>query len=645
MSNHKTSQTQTSYTPPNQQASGPKSRGPGRGGPGGMHGLGAPFEKPKNFKGTLKRLYTYLKPLRIKLSVVVVLAILGTLFSIISPKLMGNVVTEIFRGIMGVKQGLPGAGINQARILQLIIMLAGLYLLSSLFMFIMQFVMAGAAQEVVSSLRTELHGKLGRIPLSYYDSHAHGDILSRMTNDMDTIGSTLQQSIMQLITSLITLIGVVVMMLTISPLLTLVTILTIPLSIIATKAIAKRSQLYFKEQQKALGNLNGHIEEMYTGHTVVNAFDHEETSIATFKELNETLYVSGWKAQFISGIIMPVMTGINNLGYIIVCVVGGIFVTRRAIEIGDIQAFIQYSRQFTQPIVQTATIANIIQSTIAAAERIFEILDEEEQLPDSETAVLPFSPPRGVVTFEHVYFSYDASRPLIQDLGLHAEKGQNIAIVGPTGAGKTTLVNLLMRFYEIQSGRIAVDGISISDIKRGALRSLFGMVLQDTWLFNGTIRDNIAYGKAQATEEEIVAAAKAAHADHFIRTLPDGYQTVLNEEASNISQGQKQLITIARALLADPAIMILDEATSNVDTRTEVLIQQAMKTLMKGRTNFVIAHRLSTIQDADCILVMREGSIIEMGTHRELLRKQGFYAELFKSQFEEPAITQGSIAL
>jgi ATP-binding cassette subfamily B protein len=492
--------------------------------------------------------------------------------------------------------------------------------------------MAGVAQNTVYDMRRDVNAKLSRLPLRFFDSRTHGEILSRVTNDVDNISSTLQQSLTQLITATVTIVGVVIMMLTISPLLTLITLITLPLSVLVTTAIAKRSQKHFAGQQKALGELNGHVEEMYTGHKIVKAFGREERSIQQFNETNERLYEYGWKAQFISGIIMPLMNFINNTGYVIVAVVGGIFVTRRTIELGDIQAFMNYSRQFTQPVVQTANIANIIQSTVASAERVFEILDETEETPDSQDAKVIESP-KGDVRFENVRFGYKEEVTLFDNMSIDVRSGQTIAIVGPTGAGKTTLVNLLMRFYEVADGKITVDGVDIRDLKRGDLRTMFGMVLQDTWLFGGTMSDNIAYGREGATDEEILRAAKAARADHFIRTLPEGYKTVLNEEASNISQGQMQLLTIARAFLADPAILILDEATSSVDTLTEVQIQKAMRTLMRGRTSFVIAHRLSTIRDADLILVMNNGTIIEQGTHGELLARKGFYADLYYSQF------------
>jgi len=606
------------------------------GGPfgGGPHGPGMAAEKAKDFKGTFRRLTTYLKPHTGKLLIVLAAAMLSTIFGIVSPKILGDATTILFEGFMAKMQDVPGAGIDFAAIQRILLWLAGLYLLSSLFAYVQQYVMAGVAQRTVYDLRKAVYDKLGRLPLKYFDGRTHGETLSRVTNDMDNIAGTLQQSLTQMITSAVTLLGVIVMMLTISPLLTLVVILTLPLSVIVTMMVAKRSQKHFVAQQKHLGQLNGHVEEMYTGHKVVKAFGRERQSVEQFDEVNDKLYEAGWRAQFISGTIMPLMGFVGNIGYVIVSVVGGVLVTRQAIKIGDIQAFIQYSRQFTQPITQLANIANVIQSTIASAERVFEVLDEEEEVAESSApAVLRH--PRGDVSFEHVSFGYKEDQLLIEDMNVDVRQGQTVAIVGPTGAGKTTLINLLMRFYEVNGGRITIDGKDIASMKRSDLRSLFGMVLQDTWLFNGTIRDNIGYGREGATEEEIIRAAEAAHADHFIRTLPDGYDTVLNEEASNISQGQKQLLTIARAILADPAILILDEATSSVDTRTELYIQKAMKELMKNRTSFVIAHRLSTIRDADLILVMNKGSIIEQGTHDELLSQGGFYADLYNSQFSD----------
>ncbi len=512
------------------------------------------------------------------------------------------------------------------------LILIGMYIISAIFSLVMGLVMSGVSQKTVRDLRRQVDEKLSRLPLKYFDMHAHGDILSRVTNDVDTIATTLQQSLTQIITAVITIVGYIIMMLTISPILTLIVIATLPLYVIATALIAKKSQKYFAVQQKEIGLLSGHVEEMYTGHKIVKAFGHEKDSIEEFEAINNRLMDTGWKAQFVSGIMFPLMNFISNLGYVGISIVGGMWITKSILGIGDILAFIQYSRSFTMPIVQTANIANVIQSTVACAERVFQILDEEEEVPDSSDAVV-LENPRGEVSFEQVAFRYKEDEPLIEDMNLKVKQGDTIAIVGPTGAGKTTLVNLLMRFYEINSGKISIDGVDITNIKRSELRKMFGMVLQDTWLYNGTIKENIAYGKEGATMDEIVMAAKAAHADHFIRTLPEGYDTVLNEEGTNISQGQKQLLTIARAILADPAILILDEATSSVDTRTEVLIQKAMANLMQGRTSFVIAHRLSTIRDAELILVMNKGTIIEMGNHKELLNQGGFYADLYNSQF------------
>ncbi len=594
-------------------------------GRGPAHGLAMPVEKPKDFRGTIKRLAGYVKPRRQLLVVVVVMAILGTAFNIVSPKIMGLATTSLFESFSS------GSGVDFAYIRQILIVLGGLYLLSSFFYYAQQYIMAGVAQHTVYDLREDVNAKLARLPLKYFDGHSHGDILSRVTNDVDTISATLQQSITQLISAAVTLVGILVMMLSISPLLTLAAFIVIPLSFVVTRSVATRSQKYFARQQKVLGELNGHVEEMFTGHVLVKAYGREKESVEQFQEINERLYDGSWKAQFISGIIMPLMMFINNLGYVLVCVCGGLLVTRGAIPIGDVQAFIQYAKQFSQPIFQTANIFNILQATVASAERVFELLDESEEIPDTHGAEI--HNPRGEVRFEGVRFGYRQGETLMENLTIDVPAGRTVAIVGPTGAGKTTLVNLLMRFYDVDGGKITVDGMDIRQLKRESLRSIFGMVLQDTWLFNGTIRENIAYGRPGATEEQIIRAARAAHADHFIRTLPDGYDTVLDEEASNISQGQKQLLTIARAILADPTILILDEATSNVDSRTELLIQKAMHKLMKGRTNFVIAHRLSTIRDADMILVMHEGAIVEKGTHRELLERGGFYAELYASQF------------
>lgn len=599
------------------------------------HGPHAGNQKAKDFKGTLVRLSKYLKPYRVGLVVVAIAAITSVIFSIISPKIMAKITDELIRPILELVGGNPTPSpIDFSYIWNIVVILIALYVLSAAFSYLQQFIMAGVSQKVVYDLRRDIDEKLARLPLKFFDSHTHGELLSRFTNDVDNISATLQQSITQVITSVTTVVGVLIMMLTISPILTLISIIVIPLSGILMMMVVKRSQKYFIGQQKKLGELNGHIEEMYTGHNVVKAFGHEKKAIDEFDEVNEGLYSVGWRAQFLSGLVMPIINFIGNLGYVLVAVVGGVLVTKGRITVGDIQAFIQYNRQFTQPIAQVAQISNIIQSTVASAERVFELLDEEEVIPE------PVNPVKakadcGAVEFEHVKFGYREDRILINDMNIKAEPGQMVAIVGPTGAGKTTLVNLLLRFYELNGGRILVDDVDITEMNRADLRKKFGMVLQDTWLFNGTIRDNIAYGKKNATEEEIIAAAKAAHADHFIRVLPEGYDTILNEEVSNISQGQKQLLTIARALLADPEIMILDEATSSVDTRTELQIQNAMKTLMKGRTSFVIAHRLSTIREADVILVMKDGDVIETGNHETLMAQNGFYADLYNSQFNQ----------
>ena len=593
-------------------------------------GASMPAEKAKDFKGTFRRLVSYLKPRWKKLAAVFVVAILSTVFAIVGPKIMGMAITELFEGAYGQLQGVPGGGIDFGVIGQILSVLAGLYVFSSLFSYLQQYMMSTVAQDTVYDLRQDVNKKLEKLPLEYFDGRPNGETLSRMTNDIDTIGSTLQQSLTQFITSIVTLVGILAMMLTISPLLTLIAVVSLPLSLFVIGPILKRSQKYFSSQQKNLGRLNGHVEEMYTGHQVVKAFGHEAKSNEQFDAVNAELYDAGRKAQFISGIIMPMMSLIGNLSYVLISIVGGVLVIQRAISIGDIQAFITYSKQFTQPITQTANIANIIQSTVAAAERVFELLDEKEEVEEVATSELARA--KGAVAFEDVDFGYDDSL-LIEGMNIDVQPGQTVAIVGPTGAGKTTLINLLMRFYELKGGRITIDGLDSREMSRRELRHNFGMVLQDTWLFNGTIRNNISYGKTGASEEEIQAAAKAAHADHFIRTLPDGYDTVLNQEVSNISQGQKQLLTIARAILADPPIMILDEATSSVDTRTEILIQQAMNRLMAGRTSFVIAHRLSTIKHADLILVMDQGKVIEQGTHQQLLDEDGFYADLYRSQF------------
>lgn len=615
-------------------APGPQNRGPFGG--GGPMGLAMPVEKPKNGRRTAVRLLGYFRPQAPLLIVVLAAAILSTVFNVISPKILGNITTDLFNGFVQRLRRVPGGGVDFQKVLHLLAILAFLYVVGALFSWVQQYIMAGVAQRTVYTIRGQVMGKLARLPVSFFDSHPHGEVLSRFINDFDNISSTLQQSLTTLVTAVVTFVGVVVMMLTISPLLTVVTALTLPLSFIVTKGIATRSQAHFVARQRQLGALNGHVEEMYTGHLIVKAFGHEPRSIEAFARMNDELAESTWKAQFITGIIMPLMNVIGNLGFVLVSVIGGILVTKGAIQIGDIQAFIQYARQFSQPITQLASISNSIQSALASSERVFEILDEPEETPEpAQPAVL--ASPQGQVTFQGVDFRYDAAKALIDDMNIEVRSGQTVAIVGPTGAGKTTLVNLLMRFYDVRGGRILVDGVDIRQMRRADLRRLFGMVLQDTWLFNGSIRDNIGYGREGAPEAEIVAAAKAAHADHFIRTMPAGYDTMLNEEASNISQGQRQLLAIARAILADPPILILDEATSSVDTRTEMAIQAAMTNLMHGRTSFVIAHRLSTIRDADAILVMNHGQVVQQGTHEELLERGGLYADLYNSQFAGPA--------
>lgn len=598
---------------------------------GPMGGLGIPVQKAKDFKGTLRRLTGYLAPHRPALIVVVVTGVISTVFSVVGPKMMGLVTTRIFEGYLARAMGAT-TGIDFSYLGNMLTTLLVLYVVSALFLYLQQYLMSGVAQNTVSALREDVEAKFSRLPLRFFDSKSHGEILSRAVNDLDNISSTLQQNLTQLITSLLTVIGIIIMMLTISWILTIVVVLTLPLSVAIVAAIAKRSQGYFVRQQKALGELNGHVAEMYSGHAIVTAYGHEGRSVATFNELNEKYYDGAWRAQFATGVMFPIMMFVGNLGYVAVAVIGGILVTRRSIAIGDIQAFIQYSRQFSMPITQLSSIANTLQLTIASAERVFELMDEAEEPADTPVAAVP-AKPSGDVWFDHIAFSYHPEAPLIDDMVLTVAPGQMVAIVGHTGAGKTTLVNLLMRFYDVNAGAIRVDGIDIRDLGRGGLRRMFGMVLQDTWLFSGTIRDNIGYGREGASETEVVQAAKAAQADHFIRTLPDNYGTVINEEATNLSQGQKQLLTIARAFLADPAILILDEATSSVDTRTEVLIQEAMSRLMKGRTTFVIAHRLSTIRNADVILMMAHGRIVEKGTHQGLLDAGGRYAELYQSQF------------
>ncbi len=629
-------------------------------GQGGRRGM-MPGEKPKDFSGTVKRLLAYFKPEMIGLIIVVILTITSVVFTVYAPRILGNATNELFKGIIskqlppGVTKDqviamlkargqdqfaemisnmdlVPGAGVDFAAIGKILLTLAVIYLLAALFQWLQQYIMAGVSQRTVYRLRRDVDQKLQRLPLKYYDSHPHGDILSRVTNDVDNIAHTLQQTITQMLSSIVTVIGVLIMMFKISTLLSWISLAVIPVSLVITLLIARQSQKQFIRQWNSTGAVNAHVEEMFTGHNLVKAFNREKDVLERFRQQNEKLYESSFKAQFISGLIHPVINFVNNLNYVAIAVLGGVNVANGVISLGDVQAFIQYSRQFTQPIVQVASIMNVLQSTVASAERVFELLDEEEEVPDVDNPVV-LEDVKGNVRFEHVYFSYDPNVPLIEDFNLDVPAGDMIAIVGPTGAGKTTLVNLLMRFYDVNSGRITIDGVDIKQMRRRDLRKIFGMVLQDTWLFSGTIRDNIAYGKENATEEEIIAAAKAAYVDHFVRTLPDAYDTVLTGDATNISQGQRQLITIARAFLADPKILILDEATSSVDTRTEMLIQKAMQNLMKGRTSFVIAHRLSTIREADNIVVMDHGRIVEQGNHKQLMEKKGFYYNLYMSQF------------
>ena len=609
-------------------------RTPRRGGMGYGHGHGGMMagEKAKDFKGTMKNLMGYIKEFRLAIFFVIVFAVGSTIFNIVGPKILGKATTEIFNGLVIKVSG--GSGIDFSKIGQILLFLMGLYLVSALFSLIQGYIMTGVTQKLSYKMRKEISEKIQRMPMNYFDTTTHGEVLSRVTNDVDTLSQSLNQSATQLITSVTMLIGVLVMMLSISPLMTVVALLILPVSMILVSMIVKHSQKYFRDQQEYLGHVNGQVEEVYSGHTIVKAFNKEKEVTEEFARNNDILYESAWKSQFFSGMMMPIMQFVGNLGYVAVSILGGYLAIKKTIEVGDIQSFIQYVRNFTQPIQQVAQVANMLQSTAAASERVFEFLNEAEE---DQTVEHPVSVEglKGNVTFDHVHFGYQPNKIIINDFSAEVKEGQKIAIVGPTGAGKTTMIKLLMRFYDVNSGAILVDGHNLKDFNRSELRQMFGMVLQDTWLFHGSIKENIRYGRLDATDEEVEEAAKAAYAHRFIQTLPGGYDMELNEEATNVSQGQKQLLTIARAILADPKILILDEATSSVDTRTEERIQKAMDNLMKGRTSIVIAHRLSTIRDADLILVMKDGDIVEQGNHEELLKQGGFYAELYNSQFEQ----------
>ncbi len=607
----------------------------GRPGGGGFPGMQGPVSKADDFKTSAKRLVGRMRPERVNLVLVVVLGVISVGFAVAGPKILGHATDIIFDGVLARYRGLPGAGIDFSALATVLQWVLGLYLTSSIFGWLQGRLLNTVVQRIVYDLREEVEAKLHRLPLRYFDGQPRGELLSRVTNDIDNISTTLQQTLSQLLTSLLTVVGVLVKMFTISPLLALIALAVIPVSVVVTGRIGKRAQKLFVAQWKHTGALNAHIEESFTGHQLVKVFGRQKESEEDFRRRNQDLYEASSGAQFVSGLIMPSMMFLSNLSYVVIAVVGGLRITSGTMTLGEVTAFIQYSRQFTQPLTQVASMANLMQSGVASAERVFELLDAEEQEPDPAEATLP-AQRRGRVEFEDVSFSYRAEQPLIENLSLVAEPGQTVAIVGPTGAGKTTLVNLILRFYELDAGRITLDGVDITALKREDLRSQIGMVLQDTWLFGGTIRDNIAYGKPGATEEEIVAAAQATYVDRFVRTLPDGYDTVIDEEASNVSAGEKQLLTIARAFLASPSLLILDEATSSVDTRTESLVQHAMAALRSSRTSFVIAHRLSTIRDADLILVMEHGRIVEQGNHEQLLEQRGAYHRLYSAQFAAP---------
>jgi ATP-binding cassette, subfamily B, multidrug efflux pump len=615
------------------QQKGPMGPGPFGRGPGGPLGAGLGGEKPKNFWNSMKMLFGYLKAYRYSIIAMLFLSVLGTVFMITGPKLMGNATTRLFEGVMAKIAHVQGAAIDFIYIRNIVLLLSFLYLISSVCTYLQGLLMSNVSVKVTYELRREISQKISRLPLKYFDTRSYGDILSRITNDVDTISNTLNQGLSQIVSSVATIIGIIIMMAYISIMMTLVSLLMLPVSFGLVSFLIRKSQKFYKRQRDYLGQVNGHVEEMYSGHNVVRAFNGEARSIARFDEFNEELYKAGWKSQFFSGLMMPVTMFIGNLGYVIICILGGYLVITRAIQIGDIQAFIQYVRTFNMPIAQTATMANVMQSTAAAAERVFEFLAEEEDIAEASNPVKP-EKVTGKVTFKDVNFGYSPDKIIINNFSADIEAGQRVAIVGPTGAGKTTMVKLLMRFYDVNSGAILLDGVDIREFARKDLRSNFGMVLQDTWLFSGTIRENIRYGRTDATDEEVVSAAKIANVDHVIHYLPKGYDMELNEEAGNVSQGEKQLLTIARAVLADPKILILDEATSSVDTMTEVLIQRAIERLMKGRTSFIIAHRLSTIRNADIIFVMKDGAIVEHGNHTELLSANGFYSSMYNSQFE-----------